>query len=112
MPIEPNPQPFAAWPHSANVAMPDGSGMSVQVSLQSDGTAAPGAMDATLQDLVDYLQAWPGKAPGTNVTGQKYDTLIYTISPTDPEAPPEPPEEDPDPNDLQVQGDEAPSTVV
>lgn len=100
MPVLPNPQPFAAWPHSLNVAMPTGSGMSVQVSLQSDGTADPAAMDATLQSLVDYLQAWPGKAPGTDVLGQKYDTLIYTVGPTDPEPPPADPEPEPEGDDL------------
>ena len=96
MPVDPNPQPFAAWPHSATVAMPSGSGMSVQVSLQSDGTATPEAMDATLQALVDLLQGWSGKAPGTNVLGQKYDTLIYTISPTNPEPPPADPGPEPE----------------
>lgn len=102
MPVEPDPQSVAAWPHQINVPTPDGSGMYVSLSIQSDGTATPEAMDAALQDLVDYLQAWSGRRVDANVTGLKYDTLLYTISPTNPIPLPDPPEEDPDPNDISA----------
>lgn len=102
MPLEPNPQPIEAWPRQVNVSA---TGMSISVQIQSDGsgTATPQVLDATLQELIDYLQDWPGKLVGSNVTGQRYDTLLYAVSPTDPEPLPDPPEDDPNPNDLQVQ---------
>jgi hypothetical protein len=84
MPVEPNPTPIMAWPHQVNVPVPDGVGMFISVQIQSDGTATPEAMDDTLQDLVDYLQAWSGRRQDSNVTGQKYDSLLYTITPTNP----------------------------
>jgi hypothetical protein len=101
MPLEPNPQPIEAWPRQVNVSAV---GMSISVQIQGDGsgTATPQQLDATLQELIDYLQDWPGKLAGSNVTGNRYDTLLYMVSPTDPEPLPDPPEEDPDPNDLQV----------
>ena len=92
MPIEPDPQPIMAWPHQVNIPVPDGVGMFLSLQIQSDGTASQEAMDATLQDLVDYLQEWPGRRPDTNVTGQKYETLLYMVSPTDPVDLPPPPE--------------------
>jgi hypothetical protein len=84
MPIQPDPQSVIAWPHQANVPMQDDAHMFVSVQIQSDGQAAPEEMDAVLQSLVDHLQAWPGRRPDGNVTGNKYDTLLYTVTPTDP----------------------------
>jgi hypothetical protein len=95
MPVEPNPQPIEAWPRQVNISAP---GVSISVQIQNDGsgTATPEALDAMLQDLIDFLQDWPGKIPGSNVTGSKYDTLLYLVSPTDPEPLPDPPEEEPE----------------
>jgi hypothetical protein len=94
MPVEPNPQPIEAWPRQVNVSAP---GVSISVQIQNDGsgTATPEALDAMLQELIDYLQDWPGKLPGSNVTGSKYDTLLYVVTPTDPEVV-DPPEEEPE----------------
>jgi hypothetical protein len=80
MPTQPNPQPLVMWPHQANVPA---EGMSISVQIQSDGTGEPD-LDAVLQDLIDYLQDWPGRHPDANVTGQKYDVLLYAVTPTDP----------------------------
>lgn len=89
MPIEPNPQPLAMWPHQADVPV---IGMSVTVQIQSTGEATTEDLDDTLQDLIDYLQEWPGRRPDANVTGSKYGVLLYAVTPTDPieVVPPEP----------------------
>ncbi len=39
---------------------------------------------------------------GADVTGGRYDTLLYLISPTNPVPPPPPPEPEPE-NDIQAQ---------
>jgi hypothetical protein len=93
VPIDPVPQSMAGWPHQVNIPLPDGAGMFVNLSIQSDGTATTEAMDATLQSLVDHLQEWPGRRPDANVTGQKYDTLLYAVTPTNPIPPPPDPED-------------------
>lgn len=85
MPVQPDPQPISAWPHQANIPT---EGMFVTVQIQSDGTTPIEEMDATLQSLIDFLQDWPGKLPNSDVTGSKYDTLLYTITPTNPINPP------------------------
>ena len=94
MPVLPDPQPIEAWPRQVNVSA---AGMSIGVQIQSDGsgTATPAELDATLQELIDYLQEWPGKLPGSNVTGSKYDTLLYSVTATNPEVI-DPPEEEPE----------------
>jgi hypothetical protein len=95
VPVEPNPQPIDAWPRQVNISAP---GMSIGVQIQSDGsgTATAADLDDALQSLIDFLQEWPGKIPGSNVTGSKYDTLLYLVSPTNPEPPPDPPVEEPE----------------
>jgi hypothetical protein len=92
MPVQPDPQPIEAWPRQVNVSAP---GVSISVQIQNDGsgTATPEALDAMLQDLIDYLQEWPGKLAGSNVTGSKYDTLLYSVTATNPEVV-DPPEEE------------------
>lgn len=94
MPTEPNPQPLSIWPHQIDVPA---EGMSIGVQIQSNGGATPEQLDATLQDLIDYLQGWPGRVPVSNVTGSKYGVLLYAVTPTDPVvvAPPEPEPETP-----------------
>ena len=101
MPIEPNPQTVMAWPHQANVPVPvpqgaSSAGMFVTVQVQTDGTATVEALDATLQSLIDHLQTWPGRDPQADVMGQKYDTSLYTVTPTDPIDPPDPPDPEPE----------------
>ena len=96
MPIQPNPQPVSAWPHQVNVPVP-GSEMFIAIQIQNSGQATAEEMDATLQSLVDHLQEWPGRDPIANVTGNKYDTLLYTVTPTDPIDPPDPPDPEPTP---------------
>jgi hypothetical protein len=97
MPIDQVPQLVPMMPHQVNVPLPDGAGMFVSVSIQTDGTATPEAMDTALQELVDYLQEWPGRRVDANVTGTKYDTLMYGVQPTNPIPPPDGPEPEPDP---------------
>lgn len=94
MPVLPDPQPIEAWPRQVNVSAP---GVSISVQIQDDGsgTATTEAKDAMLQELIDYLQEWPGKLPGSNVTGSKYDTLLYSVTATNPEVI-DPPEEEPE----------------
>ncbi len=101
MPVEPNPQPIEAWPRQINVPFP---GLSITIQVQGDGsgTVTPQETDEMLQDLIDYLQEWPDKMAGADVTGGRYDTLLYLISPTNPVPPPPPPEPEPE-NDIQAQ---------
>jgi hypothetical protein len=95
MPILPNPDILVMWPHQANVPAP---GMSVSVQLQADGSDPELDLNAKLQELIDYLQAWPGRLPGGNVTGSIYDVKLYAMTATELD-PVEPPPEDPDPLD-------------
>src|SRR6186713_2775848 len=96
MPIEPNPQSVTAWPNQVNIpcATP---GFFLSIQLQTDGTPTVETQDQLLQELIDYLQEWPGRDPLANVTGQKYDTKLYFVSPTNPIPPPDPPEDPPVP---------------
>jgi hypothetical protein len=94
VPIQPNPQQIAAWPHQANV--PVTSGMFITVQVQGNGQNTVEELDATLQSLIDHLQTWPGRDPNANVTGGKYDTLLYLVSPTDPIDLPDPPDPEPE----------------
>lgn len=87
MPTEPNPTPVTIFPHQANVPAP---GMTLTVQIQSDGTDPDADLDGTLQEIVDYLQAWPGRLPGGNATGQKYQSLLYTVTATNPDPVPDP----------------------
>lgn len=91
MPILPDPQAIQGWPNQIIIPLPPGSGMYLALQIQLDGTAADEDVEATIQELVDYLQEWTGRDPGQNVTGQKYETWLYTITPTNPIAPPPPP---------------------
>jgi hypothetical protein len=96
MPIDPTPELVAMIPHQVNVPLPDGAGMFVAVSIQSDGTADPEVMDATLMGLLDHLQEWPGRRPDADVTGVKYETNMYFARPTNPIPPPAGPEPEPE----------------
>lgn len=92
MPIQPNPQPIQGWPNQVIIPVPDGTGLYLALQVQStDGTAEDEDVEAMLQNLVDYLQAWPGRHPGQDVTAQKYETWLYTVTPTNPIPPPPPP---------------------
>jgi len=101
MPISPDGQVVPMMPHQINVPVPDGSGFSVTVMVQSDGSVSDNgpAMDAALVDLIDYLQEWPGRHPSANVTGQKSEYRVWSATPTNPVVV-DPPEEEPeDPGD-------------
>jgi hypothetical protein len=98
MPIQPNPDTLVMWPHQANISAP---GLSISVQLQPDGSGTEVDLDAVLQDMIDYLQAWPGKLAGSNATGQVYDVKLYAVTPTNPEDPPPPPVEEPEGNEAQ-----------
>lgn len=87
MPTEPNPQTITMWPHQANVPA---LGMSISIQIQSDGTDPDVDLDAALQDVIDYMQEWPGRRPDGNVTGSVYDVKLYAVTPTDPIFVPEP----------------------
>lgn len=96
MPIDQNGTLVPMMPHQVNVPVPDGSGFQISVQIMSDGTpGTEAAMDATLQDLVDYLQAWPGRRPDANVTGQKSEYRVFSATPTNPVVI-DPPEEEPE----------------
>lgn len=95
MPVEPNPQPVMIMPHQVSVPMTPESGAWVSVQIQNNG-ATPEAMDAMLQSLIDHLQEWPGKDPNANVTGSKYETLLVSVTPTDPVPVPDPPVPEPE----------------
>jgi hypothetical protein len=85
MPIQPDPQVLSVWPHQINVPHPD---MFVTVQMQQDPTRDPVDVDALQQDLIDYLQEWPGKLAGADVTGILYNVRLYNVLPTDPEEQP------------------------
>lgn len=94
MPINPDGQPVPGmWPHQVNVPGPDGLFISVQIQGSSEAT--PEMLDATMLDLLDYLQEWPGRRPDADVTGQKYDVRLYLATPTNPIPLPDPPVDPP-----------------
>jgi hypothetical protein len=87
MPYSENVQNVIVFPLQVNVPLPNGSNVTVQV--YDDGTNPEGWGDQILQDLVDYLQAWPGRGIGGDATGTKYVTGLYTMIPTHSDNPPE-----------------------
>lgn len=105
------PQSVQMFPAQINVPAEDPH-LFISVSIQTDGQAAEGAVEAATQEIVDLFQAWPGRLQVADVTGQLYGVELSGVTPTNPVPPPDPPEEDPDPNDLVAGEDEAPSTVV
>ena len=104
MPIDGDPQSVNGWPNQVNIpAAAPGFFLSIQV--QTDGTPDLAAQDALLQDLIDYLQDWPGRDPNLNVTGSRYQTQLWNVLPTNPIPPPPPPVEEPDLGDAVAAGD-------
>jgi len=99
------PQPVQLFP--AQITIPTATGLMIGMQVQSDGTATPVELNAAVLDLVDYLQAWPGKHPGGDVTAQIYEVSLVAATPTNPVPPPDPPVDPP-----ENLTDEAPSTVV
>lgn len=98
MPILPNPDTLVMWPHQANVPA---AGVYIGLQIQADGTDPEVDLNAILQELIDYLQEWPGRTPGANVTGSLYDVKLYAMTATEMD-PVDPPQEDPDPNDISA----------
>jgi len=88
-----DPQPVQLFP--AQISVPTANGLMIGLQVQSDGTASPEAVSAAVLDLVDYFQAWPGRAPGGDVTGQIYDVALVAATPTNPVPPPDPPVDPP-----------------
>ena len=81
----------AAQMFPAQINVPTANGLFVSAQVQSDGTAEADAVQVALLSLVDYLQAWPGRHPGADVTGQFYDVTLYPATPTNPVPLPDPP---------------------
>ncbi len=79
MPTDPKSQIVAIMPRQ--VQIPTATGMFISLQIQGDGTPTEDDMDATLQSLVDFLQEWPGRHPQLNVTGQNYQTRLFTVWP-------------------------------
>jgi hypothetical protein len=87
MPIQPDPQHVQMLPHQVQIPVTEETHMFLSLQIQNDGQATMEAMDEVLQSLVDHLQTWPGRHPTADVSGQKYDTLLYIATPTDPIVP-------------------------
>jgi hypothetical protein len=87
MPFSPDVQNVIVFPLQVNVPLPNGQNATIQV--YDDGTNPEGWGDQILQDLTDYLQAWPGRAVGGDASGTKYVTQLYSMLPTNPDVPPE-----------------------
>lgn len=96
MPIEPNPQTVMAWPNQVNIPTDDPR-FFLSLQIQTDGTPTEAEADAMLQSLIDHLQEWPGRHDQANVTGSRYQSLLYLVTPTNPIPPPPDPEEPPAP---------------
>lgn len=93
MPIG-EPMAIAMMPGQINV--PAANGLFISVSVQSDGSPEGMALvPATVQDVIDLFQDWPGRLATADVTGQLYDTQLSSVTPTDPIPLPDPPEEPP-----------------
>lgn len=95
MPIEPDPQQIMAWPNQVNIPTEDPR-FFLALQVQTDGTPTEAEADAMLQSLIDHLQDWPGRHPLADVTGSRYQTLLYLVSPTNPIPPQDPPEPEPE----------------
>ena len=65
------------------------------------GDEAP--TDALFLDLMEHLQAWPGRLHGSNVIGEKLPFRRITAQPVDMDPPPDPPEEEPEGNELAAE---------
>lgn len=103
------PQVIAMMPGNVNV--PTDNGLFISVNISSDGSPeALAAIPDAVQEIVDMFQAWSGRHPLADVTGQVYDTSLSSVTPANPIPVPDPPGEDPNPDDLLA--DETPSTVV
>jgi hypothetical protein len=96
MPIEPNPQPVTAWPNQVNIP-PEDPRFFLSLQVHTDGTPSEAEADAMLQSLIDHLQEWPGRNPLANVTGSRYQSLLYLVTPTNPIPLPPGPEDPPAP---------------
>lgn len=85
-----DPQPVQLMPASINV--PTDNGLFISVSVQSDGTADEATVATAVQQIIDLFQAWPGRHPAADVTGQLYSTELAAVTPTNPIPPPDPPQ--------------------
>ncbi len=80
MPIGTDYQAVPMMGNVINVPIVDNK-VGVTVQMQKfDGTDAD--MDAILLSLVDLLQGWSYRQADQNVTGQKYVTGYYNVTPT------------------------------
>ena len=84
-----DPQPVQMFP--AQISVPTNNGLSISMSIQSDGgTATPDDIKAAVTSLVDLLQGWPGKHPNGDVTAQFYSVEMIPATPTNPVPQPDP----------------------
>lgn len=96
MPVQPDPQAIPGWPNQVNIPSAD-QRFYLSIQIQTDGTPDQAAQDALLQSLIDHFQEWPGRLQSENVTGSRYQTWLYLVTPTNPIPPLDPPEEEPEP---------------
>jgi hypothetical protein len=95
MPIDTSPQHVRAGAYQFQISVPSGAPYSISLAVYGDGseTDTDEVLAPVLQSLVDLLQGWSGKLPGSNVVAQ--GPLSYVIAPTvleetpDPEDPPQ-----------------------
>jgi hypothetical protein len=90
--IDTSPQHVRGGAYQFNIGAPVGAPYMVQMTVYGDGSEADTAeaLGPVLQGLVDLLQGWSGKAPGSNVVAQ--GPLSYIIAPTVLEPTPDPPQ--------------------
>jgi hypothetical protein len=94
MPVQPDPQAIQGWPNQVNIPTQD-QRFFLSIQVQTDGTPSQEDQDQFLQELIDYFQEWPGRHPNLDVTGSRYQSWLYLVTPTNPIPPPPPPEEEP-----------------
>lgn len=69
--------------YPAQINVPVDEGLFITVQIQGDGSPEAAArIEPTQQDLIDYLQDWPGKLNRSDVTGSFYDVELYLVNPT------------------------------
>lgn len=91
MPVTGDPQPITILPAQINL-VPEQPGFFISLQLQTDGTVSQQIQDEVQQSLIDWLQEWPGRSTVADVTGNRYQTLLYSVGPTNPIYVPPPPE--------------------
>jgi hypothetical protein len=81
MPRNGDPQQVNVFPAQINI--PVDPGLFITVQIQGDGSPEAAArIEPTQQDLIDYLQDWPGKLDRSDITGSFYECDLFLVNPT------------------------------